>query len=541
MVELNDAVTAPERRAAYVASGQWDARTLVGEFATHVARAPQDIAVVDQRGARRFTWAALDRDSNRFARRLTDAGIAAGDVVAVQLPNWYEAVVADLATFKIGAVLNPLLPVYRSRELVYNLSLARTRALVTPRDYRGFDFVAMVDSMRAQLPVALTHIAIADPETAPGGLDELLDGAPAAAIDTPLDASRVSTLLFTSGTEAEPKAVMHTEQTANFAVRTVRGSLDMSGDQTAFVPSPIGHSTGLNLGLRLALFHGWKLVLQDRWSADDAIALIQGERCTFTSGATTFLRDVVERAAATGADVSSLKLFRSGGAPIPPELVSAAHSCGITALRLYGSTEILCGTINRRDSPLEKRVNTDGRAYDGVEVMVGESPDAPAPSGDTGEIFVRGACTSVGFLRDPERTARAFSPDGWVQTGDLGTLDREGYLTIVGRKKEIIIRGGLNVAPREVEDLILTIPGVVAAAVVGLPDARLGEIGCACVVLEPGARLGLAELVGHLKRMGLATFKLPERLEVLAELPMTPTGKVQKNVLVARLSTPSPL
>src|SRR5882757_3154867 len=219
-----------------------------------------------------------------------------------------------------------------------------------------------------------------------------------------------------------------------------------------------------------------------------------------------------------------LRYFCCGGAPVPAELVRAAAEVGIGVLRLYGSTEVLVGTWNRPDSPEEKRVATDGRAMSHVELRVD----------DDGELFTRGPNTCVGFFADPERTAATFN-DGWVRSGDMVTVNEDGYLTVVGRKKEIIIRGGLNIAPREIEELLVAFPEVKRAAVIGLPDERLGERMCACLVLVPEATLDFETMVERLRAGGLATFKLPQRLELLDELPTTASGKVQKHEIVRTL------
>jgi acyl-CoA synthetase (AMP-forming)/AMP-acid ligase II len=214
--------------------------------------------------------------------------------------------------------------------------------------------------------------------------------------------------------------------------------------------------------------------------------------------------------------------------------VTAAAGLGMTVLRLYGSTEVLVATWNRPESPAELREATDGTPLDGVELEVRDEEGKPLI--DTpGEIFVRGPACTVGFLRDPERTQATIDPEGWVASGDLGVLSADRYLTIVGRKKEIIIRGGMNIAPREIEDVIAKLPGVEAVAVVGLPHERLGEIGCACVVLADGVTMDLPGLVAALREFGLASYKLPERLEVLDALPRTASGKVQKHRIIEAL------
>ena len=328
---------------------------------------------------------------------------------------------------------------------------------------------------------------------------------------------------------------MHTEQTTNFSVRVAYRHLGMGPGDVVWMPSPIGHSTGFNYGVRFALYHGLPLVLQDQWDPALAVDLIERERCSYTLAATTFLQDLVEAAGGRPAGTHHFRRFGCGGAPVPPDLVEAAGGVGITVLRLYGSTEMLVATWNGPEATLAQRMQTDGTAMPHVEVEVRDDEGRPVPPGSPGEICGRGPNTCVGFFGDPERTAQTFTADGWVRSGDLATIDADGYLTVVGRKKEIIIRGGINIAPREIEDLLLTFPEVERAAVVGLPDPRLGERSCACVMLRPGLTVDLATTVARLRACGLATYKLPERLVLLDALPTTASGKVQKHEIVRAL------
>ncbi len=529
-----DIVTTPDRRRVYESAGLWNGETLAGQVAAHAAHAPKRLAVIDMCGQREVTYGELDRDANRMANRLASLGVKAGDVVSVQLPNWYETVVVQVAILKLGAVLNPMLPIYRAKELRHMVTVGGVEVIVTPGVYRSFDHAAMVEEVRATVPSLSRHVTIEDPEEDPEAFRRSLEQWP----DTPpahvLDAAAVSELMFTSGTEAQPKAIMHTEQTTSFSARAAAAALGLGGRDVVWMPSPIGHSTGLNYGVRIALHHGLPLVLQDRWSAEVAAQLIERHRVSYTVAATTFLADLVAYAERAGVDATSLRLFGSGGAAVPPKLVVAAERLGMIVLRLYGSTESLVATWNRPDSSEEKRVETDGLALAHVEVEVRREDGVPLV-GEPGEIYVRGPATAVGLFADPERTAAAFDGDGWLRQGDLGVLDTDGYLTIVGRVKEIIIRGGLNIAPREIEELVIQHPAVQEVAVVGLPHPRLGEQACACVVLRDGASLTLEQLVAYLREQGLSTFKLPERLALLDALPRTSTGKVQKFAIVAGL------
>jgi acyl-CoA synthetase (AMP-forming)/AMP-acid ligase II len=535
--ELKDVVTTGDRRQRYVAEGWWDSSTLAGRVRGHAGSSPDAVAVVDDQG--RYRYGQLAADAAAVAVGLAERGVVAGSVVSIQLPNRYEAVVVAVAVQSIGAVINPLLPNYRARELTTVFSTASPAVIITPGEYRGFDHRALIAGVIAATGVEACHVVVADD---PGPDAEPFEALHRTASTRLGDgrADRVSELIFTSGTEARPKAIMHTEETANFSVRAAYDDLTLGEGDVVWMPSPIGHSTGFNYGVRLALYHRLRLVLQDRWDGDAAMSLVDREQGSYTLAATTFLQDLTEAATRAGVRLDSLRCFGCGGAPVPPKLVDEALGRGIGVLRLYGSTEVLVGTWNRPWSSLERRRLTDGVAMSHVEIEVRDDdgsavvPDAP------GELYVRGPNTCVGFFDDPERTAATFGPDGWVRSGDLCTLDDGGYLTVVGRKKEIIIRGGLNIAPREIEELLVAFPEVERAAVVGVPDDRLGERMCACVVLRPGAELDLDTTVRRLRAAGLATYKLPERLEILGALPSTASGKVQKHEIVQALAGREP-
>jgi acyl-CoA synthetase (AMP-forming)/AMP-acid ligase II len=520
---LHDVVTGDGRRVAYLAAGAWDATTLPGRVAEHAVATPDARAVVDEHGAV-LAYADLWTRAVRVAGFLADRGIGAGDVVSVQLPNRLETVVVALGVLASGAVVNPLLPNYRARELAHVFETARPRAVFTPATYRDFDHGQLVAETAARTGVHPVHV-VCDPSPSTGVvLDDVLANGRDAQPPAMRDPAAVSELIFTSGTEATPKAIMHTEQTTNFSARVAASDLRITDADVVWMPSPLGHSTGFNYGLRFALYHGLPLILQDRWDAAVAADLVARERCSYTLAATTFLRELVAESARRSTPLGSLRCFGCGGAPVPPALVEEADEHGVRVLRLYGSTEALVATWNRPDAPREARVLTDGTPMTGVELELRD-----------GEIFVRGPNTCVGFFADPERTAATFDPDGWVRSGDLGTFDAEHRLTVVGRKKELIIRGGMNITPRELEDLVNGFPEVATVAVVGTPDERLGEVVCTCVVLHPGTTLELATVVDRLRAAGVATYKLPQRLEVLTELPTTASGKIQKHEILRRL------
>ena len=341
---MQNLVTTTAQASLYREAGLWTPETLSSRVA-ELAKGPHGsaVAVVDLLGSRMRTYAELAADSARVAALLEAHGVMTGDVVSIQLPNAYEAVVAAVAVNSLGAVINPLLPNYRARELTHVFKTAQPRAIFTPAAYRGFDHRELVSQVSEGTGVTPFHVVV----------DGSLEGLTGGALNPGAEASNVSELIFTSGTEATPKAIMHTEETANFAVRANFADLALTPETVVWMPSPVGHSTGFNYGIRLALIHGAKLVLQDQWNAPDAIVLVEAEGCNYTLAATTFLADLVAECERSGKSLPSLPHFGCGGAPVPAPLVARAEEVGICVLRLYGSTEVLCATWNRPDSPFE--------------------------------------------------------------------------------------------------------------------------------------------------------------------------------------------
>lgn len=525
-------------RAEFIARGLWTEERLGSQVSVHAKVNPQREAVVDRKGRRRVSFVELDRLSNQFAGWLAANGMGEGDIIAVQLPNCLEAVVIAIGANKAGVAVNPMLTIYRGNELRHNLSLTRAKAIFVPGLYRGFDHEALAGQISAELEhaprVEVVEVTDDDEDGPQPWLDALGDW-PAHPPTVEPPASDVSVILFTSGTTGKPKAVMHTEQTLNSNVRSVWRSFEMGDDETVWMPSPVGHSSGFGFGIRIALLHGASLVLQDRWNPKLAVELIESERPTYTLAATVFLTDILRLADNHNSDISSLRIFGCGGAPVPAEVVKAAARHGINVLRLYGQSETQVATQNYFSSPLQKRIYTDGQAVEGFNAEIRDDSGERLPAGVEGELCVTGPGMSVGYYKDRQRTLDKFR-DGWAHTGDLAVMDDDGYVTIVGRQSDMIIRGGLNIAPREIEEAIERLESVSAAVIVGLPHDRLGEYGCACVVPEPGARPTLDDICDHLRTLGFAAFKLPERIELLDDLPSTASGKIQRHELVAKFS-----
>jgi cyclohexanecarboxylate-CoA ligase len=518
----------PPLAAAYRARGAWRGETVWHAFAATAARHATRTALVD--GAERITFADLARRAERAAGALATVGIGAGDAVAVHLPNWWETVVVLLALARVGAVAVPIPMIAREREARFILGTSGARLLVLPGVLRGHDHRALAAAVRGDLP-ALAHVVTVRSEPGPGM--RAWESVPAAPLPAPAgDAEAIALLMYTSGTTADPKGVLHSHETLLAEARSLGPVHALGPHDVVLMPSPLTHVSGLNHAVLVPAVHGTCAVLMERWDAAQALALVARERVTYMVGAPTFLRDLAHHPDLSATDVSSFRLFSCGGADVDPTLVrEGAARLGCVAKRIYGSTEFPTVTTTGPDDPPARRMDSDGRAIGAAELRVVDDAEQDLPAGGEGEILARGPELFLGY-HDAAANAEAFTADGWFRTGDLGVLDAAGYLHITGRRKDIIIRKGENISAREIEDLLATHPAVAEVAVVGVPDAAAGEIACAVVRLRAGAAVpSLAALVDHLLASGLSKRKLPERLEIVDDFPRTPSGKIVKRTL----------
>ena len=509
-----------ERARQSTEAGFWAGNLIDDYLAAAAARTPGAVAVVDQ--GRSWAYGELDAAVNRFASAMRDRGVGQGDVVSWLLPNWAEAIVVHLAAIRLGAVSNPIIPIYRHRETAFILRQAASKVVVVPQVFRGFDYPAMIDEIRAEVP-ALETVVVVGGRSDEGRLrfDDLLDEGR----DGPVNASRTSAdvalLLYTSGTTSAPKGVLHSHDTLDYENRSVIEFFGLSAADVVFMPSPVGHILGVLFGLQLSFMLGSKVVLLDVWEPGAALDLIEDHACTFVVAATPFLHGLIRHPSLPDRDVSSLRVFACGGADVPPELIRAATmALGCTVSRSYGSTEYPSATSSNDSDPLEKRAQTDGRAIGAAEVRLSSE----------GELQLRGPELFLGYLDDSLNTD-AFTADGWFRTGDLARIDSAGYVEIIGRQKDIIIRGGENISAKEIEDQLLEHPAVAEVAVVSTPDPILGERVCAVVVPAAGETVSLPEIIEWLTARRMARQKLPESLVLTDELPRNPSGKVQKFLL----------
>jgi len=536
------------RGPAMRAAGYWIDKTMDEFLVESMRQAPDKTAIVahrvDRSASRRFTYRELGDMVARCAGALREMGVVPGDVVSVQLPNWWEFVVTAFACGRIGAVVNPLMPIFRERELRYMLGFAQSKVLIVPQMYRGFDHAAMATGLRLELP-NLRHIVVVDGDAQHSFDGRMLqcatpvtpsvDPAPAA-----LQPDDVSVMVFTSGTTGDPKGVMHSSNTLLACLNALRGRFGLAPDDVLLCATPVGHMTGYAAVMMLAVRLGGTMVLQDIWDGARGVALMAEEGVTYTAASTPFLTDICDAVAAGAPRPQELRAFLCGGAPIPPTLIErAARELDLAVCSLWGMTEALSGTLTEPQRAAEKSSTTDGRPLEGMEVLVADAHGQSLPVGQTGRLLVRGAQVFLGYFKRPDLPA--YDADGWFDTGDLAYMDAEGYIRINGRTKDVLIRGGENVPVFEIESLLVAHPAVAASAVVGYPDRRLGERACAFVVLKPGASFDLAALQAHMAQSQVAKQYWPERVRVVEELPRTPTGKIQKFRLreIAASETPA--
>ena len=513
----------------YTSDGTWRDRTLANLLDALCQKKPELTLVFD--GARVLSVAAVRKSSQQLARVLAKRGLRAGDVVSYQLPNWHEALLVDLACSYGGYVCNPIVPIYRDAEVSFILADACSKVFFAPESFRGFDYAAMVNRLRSNLP-QLKEAVFVRPETPTlMSFDTFLAESSDATLTTP-DPNSVKLLLYTSGTTSRAKGVLHTHNTIDTEIRNVISWLKLDANDVILMPSTLGHITGYLYGIQLPITLGCPVVLMDVWDVQKAAELIQHHGVTFTLGATPFLQELARFARENQKPLPTLRYFPTGGAPVPPEVIYDANRAFERCLsfRLYGSTEAPTVTLGVPDRQQEELGATTEGYVVGHEIQLLDANNCSVPAGSEGEIVTRGPEVCVGYAAK-EQNADAFDAEGYFHTGDLGRLTPENCLVITGRKKDLIIRGGENISPKEIEDVLYTHPSIREAAVVAMPHPRLGETCCAFVTLRSDTTFDFEQMRKLLETSGLAKQKYPEHLEIVDALPYTAAGKIRKNLL----------
>jgi non-ribosomal peptide synthetase component E (peptide arylation enzyme) len=523
--------------ARYRKSGHWGTETFYSILAARASAHPDRVAIVDR--GRRVTYAELRTRVDRVAAGFAALGIGSGDVVTIQLPNWAEFAYVFFALERLGAVANQIGPDFRSREVDYILRFSESRAFVCPASFKGFDYVKMIGELRPGLPDLKAVCVLGSPggPLAAGlvSLDALVENP--AAVPPPgagQQADDVMRMAFTSGTTGNPKGVIHSHNTTLSTCRTLNADMRVTADEVFLIYLPLGLNWGY-LTLVQAVMAGARAVLLDQFGARAALELIQRERVTYIPTAPASIIAMLNEPDLGRYDLASLRVVITGGASCPIETIRdfRARMHG-HLIELYGMLETGFHTYTRLDDDPEAVTGTVGTVSAGLGLRLIDESGRDVAAGAEGEIAALGPSVHLGYHKNPAANAELFTADGWFRTGDLGQFDRAGNVKIVGRLKEMINRGGKKFFPREIEEILYTHPKILHAAIVGVPDPRLGERNCLCVIPRPGQALTLDEVVGYLKD-GVATYKLPETIELFDELPFTPTGKIQRHVLVRRV------
>jgi cyclohexanecarboxylate-CoA ligase len=541
------APTHPNPRAAqYRAAGHWPNLPLGDLFTRTVDRHPDRQCLID--GDRCLTFLELDRLSQRAALGFRSLGMQPGDVIAYQLPTWWEAAVVFLAAARIGATVNPLLPMFRQAELRFTLRQSGARAIVIPGDFRSCDYPQLIADIRGDLP-ALREVLVA--RGAPCNTMRDFD----AFLATPwertlhsdalapltIDPDGVVLLMYTSGTTAEPKGVLHTHNTLAAEIISLERVHQLTIDDRTLMPSPLTHISGVLHGILTPALLGTSAVLMERWDPAYALELVARAQVTYMVGVPTLLQDLLTHAQTAGERLPSLRLFSCGGAGVSPALMRGARALfpSCVAKRVYGSTEFPTLTTTDAADAATHGIETEGRAIWPAEVRIADAAGTNRPPGCEGEVQGRGPECFAGYL-DPSLNADAFTSDGWFRTGDLGVLDADRYLHITGRLKDIVIRKGEKISVKEIEDLIGAHPAVAEVAVIARPDVDAGERACAVVRLRPAMHIDLGSLQSFLAAKGLAKQKWPEQLELVDDFPRTDSGKVSRPKLKEQLENTRP-
>lgn len=504
-----------------------DARSIWALLTCRAEATPDATALIDEHG-RRETFAGVHAAAERTAAGLLAQGIGPGTVVSWQLPTSIDAVVLSLALCRVGAVQNPIIPLYRVREVTAMVEQCASQWFVTVGEFRGFDHGRMAEEVRAAVSAPLRVLVLADglPEGDPATLDPVVSGA-----------DEVRWIYTTSGTTSAPKGVCHTDGTLVAGGLGMAHALDVTQTDIGTILFPYAHIGGPDM-LIASLSSGMALVLMEIYEPVAAVELMRRHRVTLTGGSTPHYSLLLQQQRKTPGVpvVPTLRMLAGGGAPMPEKLFREfLDEVGVPILHGYGMTESPMIASARPSDTIDQLATTSGRPVQDCEIQIRSESDEVLPDGTPGRVWLRGPILFKHYLSDGI-AHRPFDADGWFFTGDIGMLGPEGHLTLVGREKDLIIRKGESISPSEIEDVIGKHPAVEDVAVIGLPDEIRGERICAVVQLaDQETRIELDELREYCRNSGISPAKFPEQLEFIGELPKTPTMKIRKQNLRERI------
>lgn len=501
------------------------------------------VVVPPPRGCREVATFAEVRDAAiNLSGGLMALGVNSESTAVLFMPSWIEAIITFQALVHLRAKIVPLIHVYGFAELAYAVRKSEARYIVLPTQWHFYDMRSQAEQLSEEFGNRLTVISVGhDPSPGCIEFNDLLASSATSTLVSNGNEGRLDTphvLAFTSGSTADPKGVVHTEATTLATVDSIIDAFDVTADDVIFNPNPVGHASGMLCSYYVPFLVGSRrLVMFDGWEPRLALRTCREHAATIMGGAPLFLSSMMQCSDFNGGEGLALKACALGSSDVPSDLLEAAESAGIPCVRTYGLTEQPSVTMGRITDPLVKRSRTDGRPTLGTNVRVLSLDGDEQGPGQEGQIWVKGLGQFIGYWQDGN-IVRATDDDGWFATGDLGRLDDDGYLTVTGRVKDIIIRGGRNISALEIEAVIRAIPVVRECAVVGLRGGMGGEIVCAFVTLESNAALTQADLARHFRASGLASYKVPRRIVTIDEFPKTLAGKVQKHRLAALAGEP---
>lgn len=536
-------LTSPEKASEYRAAGLWQDVTLSERFFAQADRHADKVAIIV--GARRVTYRELRRDILSAASGLLAEGFQPGDVIAGQLPNSYEIPLLHLACNSLGMLYMPLHDSWRQLEVGHLLAQAQVKAIVSRKVYRDFDFADMIAELRSDLPDIKVHFVIGAEEEADGvkPFDTLIAA-------EPLDEARIASLrpdadypaavMLSSGTTAISKISRFSSNDLLTMLNVAREGARFGENDIAAALAPAGTgATGYVYPVLMPLLAGATSAILPRWGDPEAAAdLIVSERCTYVTAIPAQLIKLLPILRARSRDdFRNLRVITNAGAPLPYEAAREVEELtGAIIQSIYGATDAGTPTLTTVDDSREKRLGTVGRVVPGCECEIRDSDGTALPAGSVGEVTWRGADKSWGYLGAADQTKAVFTEDHFYKSGDMGQFDEDGYLKIVGRIKDMILRGGRNVSPLVIEEALSRHPDVQDVAVAPMPDPVLGERACVFVIPTPEAKLELDILLDFLRAEGLATWQLPERLELMDEFPRSAGGKTLKRDLTAMIT-----
>ena len=492
---------------------------------------------------RRITWGELKLLVERLTLAFIDLGIRRGDMIVILFPNRPEFIITLLAAARLGAVSVPVSERLRRKEIEYILRQTGAKAAVAVAEFWGFSFADLFQELRQDIPT-LKQVIISGAKRHPGELvfeelvakdwEKVFPGdyyQEAYLKEFPVEADDLLEIIFTSGTTGTPKGVMHTHNTRCRSALGTATSIGLQSDDIWLIMVPLSHTTALVNAFYASVIKGSCQGLLETWNVEEAMQEITRHGVTLPIGVPTMPIMMLQKPDFDKYDFSSVRAMVLAGAPLPIEVArQIIQKMGCYVTSAYGMTETAMSNITRLDDPVEVVCETVGRPQPGMEHKVVDEKRRMVPIGVKGEACARGQNVCLGYFQDPERTAQAIDDRGWIYSGDLATMDEQGNLRIVGRIKDMIVRGGENISPTEIEDILYTYSKVAQVSVVAIPDERLGEKTCACIIPKPNESITQEEIKAFFKDK-VAHYKIPDRVEMMTGFPTTPSGKIKKNAL----------